>query len=254
MSTEGRKGDAPDSPDDDERREYASPVCYAHEFEAAWVERAAAVPTGVHRWIVEQAAEAIVFADRAGTIRLWNRAAERLFGHTAAEALAMGLVNTVVPHEELDAEVARWCAEIMERSPTAIAIAKRSFNADTESIRGIGGMGMQALSMYYASEESKEGTATVRRLTLHGGGSIVERLESKDDKKRTYTYSILEGPLPVAGYKATLKVEENKDGKSCTVEWSSAFEPAGAAEPDAVKVIRGIYEAGFDNLRKMFGQ
>jgi 2-ketocyclohexanecarboxyl-CoA hydrolase len=77
--------------------------------------------------------------------------------YTAAEALAMGLVNAVVPHEELNAEVARWCAEIMERSPTAIAIAKRSFNADTESIRGIGGMGMQALSMYYASEESKEG-------------------------------------------------------------------------------------------------
>ena len=77
--------------------------------------------------------------------------------YTAAEALAMGLVNAVVPHEELNAEVARWCAEIMERSPTAIAIAKRSFNADTESIRGIGGMGMQALSMYYGSEESKEG-------------------------------------------------------------------------------------------------
>jgi 2-ketocyclohexanecarboxyl-CoA hydrolase len=77
--------------------------------------------------------------------------------YTAAEALAMGLVNAVVPHEELDAEVGRWCAEIMERSPTAIAIAKRSFNADTESIRGIGGRGMQALSMYYGSEESKEG-------------------------------------------------------------------------------------------------
>jgi 2-ketocyclohexanecarboxyl-CoA hydrolase len=77
--------------------------------------------------------------------------------YTAAEALAMGLVNAVVPHGELDAEVARWCAEIMERSPTAIAIAKRSFNADTENIRGIGGMGMQALSMYYDSEESQEG-------------------------------------------------------------------------------------------------
>lgn len=77
--------------------------------------------------------------------------------YTAAEALAMGLVNTVVPHEALDAEIARWCAEIMERSPTAIAIAKRSFNADSENIRGIGGMGMQALKMYYESEESKEG-------------------------------------------------------------------------------------------------
>ena len=49
-------------------------------------------------------------------------------------------------------------------------------------------------------------------------------------------------------------MEENQDGKSCTVEWSSAFEPSGASEPEAVKVIRGIYEAGFDNLRKMFGQ
>jgi 2-ketocyclohexanecarboxyl-CoA hydrolase len=77
--------------------------------------------------------------------------------YTAAEALAMGLVNAVVPHEELDAEIARWCAEIMERSPTAIAIAKRSFNADSENIRGIGGMGMQSLKMYYDTEESKEG-------------------------------------------------------------------------------------------------
>ncbi|MGI4946393.1 MAG: 2-ketocyclohexanecarboxyl-CoA hydrolase [Janthinobacterium lividum] len=77
--------------------------------------------------------------------------------YSAAEALAMGLVNAVVPHDELDAEVARWCAEIMERSPTAIAIAKRSFNADSDNIRGIGGMGMQALSMYYATEESQEG-------------------------------------------------------------------------------------------------
>lgn len=77
--------------------------------------------------------------------------------YTAQEALAMGLVNKVVPHEELDAEIGRWCAEIMERSPTAIAIAKRSFNADSENIRGISAMGMQALSLYYQSEESREG-------------------------------------------------------------------------------------------------
>lgn len=104
------------------------------------------------------------------------------------------------------------------------------------------------------SEEVKEGAATIRRLTLHGGGSIIDRLEGKDDKKRTYSYSIVAGPLPVAAYKATLHVEENKDGKSCKVEWSSAFEPSGASEPEAVKVIRGIYEAGFESLRKMFGQ
>jgi len=69
----------------------------------------------------------------------------------------MGLVNKVVPHDQLDAEVAAWCAELVERSPTAIALAKRSFNLDTESIRGISSFGMQALSLYYQTEESREG-------------------------------------------------------------------------------------------------
>ena len=77
--------------------------------------------------------------------------------YTAAEALAMGLVNSVVPHEELDAEVDRWCAELLERSPGAIALAKKSFNADSENIRGIASMGMHALSLYYDTDEAKEG-------------------------------------------------------------------------------------------------
>ncbi len=77
--------------------------------------------------------------------------------YSAQEALAMGLVNAVVPHDQLDAEIAKWCAEIVEKSPTAIAIAKRSFNADSENIRGIGAMGMQTLKLYYESEESREG-------------------------------------------------------------------------------------------------
>ena len=69
----------------------------------------------------------------------------------------MGLCNKVVPHEELDNEIKAWCSEIMEKSPTALAIAKRSFNASTEHIRGIGSMGMQSVAMYYESDESKEG-------------------------------------------------------------------------------------------------
>jgi 2-ketocyclohexanecarboxyl-CoA hydrolase len=77
--------------------------------------------------------------------------------YSAAEALEMGLVNKVVPEEELDAEVDAWCAKLVARSPTAIALAKRSFNADTESIRGIGGLGFVGLSLYYATEESAEG-------------------------------------------------------------------------------------------------
>ena len=82
--------------------------------------------------------------------------------YSARAAVDMGLANIAVPHEELDAEVDRWCAELLERSPTALAIAKRSFNADTESIRGISSMGMQALSLYYDTEESKEGGRAFR--------------------------------------------------------------------------------------------
>jgi 2-ketocyclohexanecarboxyl-CoA hydrolase len=82
--------------------------------------------------------------------------------YSAKDALAMGMANAVVPDAELDAEVARWAAEIVEKSPTAIAIAKRSFNADTASIVGIGDMGMQALKMYYETEESKEGVNALK--------------------------------------------------------------------------------------------
>ncbi|MDR7260312.1 2-ketocyclohexanecarboxyl-CoA hydrolase [Sphingomonas sp. BE270] len=82
--------------------------------------------------------------------------------YTAQEALAMGLVNAVVPHDELDAEVDRWCAELVERSPVAISLAKRSFNADSENIRGISSMGMAALSLYYDTDESKEGGIAFR--------------------------------------------------------------------------------------------
>ncbi len=71
--------------------------------------------------------------------------------YSAAEALDMGLINAVVADDQLDDEVKRWCDELVERSPTAIAIAKRSFNADSENIRAIGALGLVALRLYYDS-------------------------------------------------------------------------------------------------------
>ena len=76
--------------------------------------------------------------------------------YTARQAMDMGLVNHVVAEAELDDEVAKWCAEIMERSPTAIALAKRSFNAATENLRGISLMGFEAVKLYYDTDEAKE--------------------------------------------------------------------------------------------------
>lgn len=77
--------------------------------------------------------------------------------YTAAEALEMGLVNAVYPDDKLDEEVKNWCEELNQRSPSAIALAKKSFNADTESIRGLSQFAMQAVKLYYWTEESQEG-------------------------------------------------------------------------------------------------
>ena len=77
--------------------------------------------------------------------------------YSAQQALEWGLVNAVVPVAELDSEVSQWCQEIIALSPTAISIAKRSFNADSDAIKGIGSLGMQALKLFYETEESKEG-------------------------------------------------------------------------------------------------
>ncbi len=82
--------------------------------------------------------------------------------YSGREAEAMGLANICVADDELDATVQQWAEEICERSPTAIAIAKRSFNMDTAHQSGIAGMGMYALRLYYESDESKEGVAALQ--------------------------------------------------------------------------------------------
>ncbi|GIK81406.1 MAG: enoyl-CoA hydratase/isomerase family protein [Pseudorhodoplanes sp.] len=82
--------------------------------------------------------------------------------YSAAEALAMGLVNAVVPDAELDAETARWCDELLQRSPTALAIAKASFNADTDAIGSIRQLGYNAVALYFGSDEAREAAAAAR--------------------------------------------------------------------------------------------
>src|SRR6202022_847657 len=76
--------------------------------------------------------------------------------YSAKEALVMGLVNKVVPMTELDAAVDDWTEKLGQRSPTALAFLKRSFNADTDSIRGISNLALHAVKLYYGTAESKE--------------------------------------------------------------------------------------------------
>lgn len=77
--------------------------------------------------------------------------------YTAAEALDMGLVNAVVPFDELEAETVRWCEEMLAMSPTALRFLKAAFNADTDGLAGIQQLAGDATLLYYTTDEAKEG-------------------------------------------------------------------------------------------------
>ncbi|MFD5377757.1 SRPBCC family protein [Streptomyces griseoincarnatus] len=88
----------------------------------------------------------------------------------------------------------------------------------------------------------------VRSLTNEEGGVIVERLEAFDNQARSYSYSIVQAPFPVTGYRSTLTVHEKPGGQS-RVEWSGTFTPAGTSEQEAIALFHGIYTEGLAALR-----
>jgi naphthoate synthase len=75
----------------------------------------------------------------------------------AREALEMGLVNKVVPLEELEAEGVAWAREVLRHSPTAIRCLKAAFNAETDGLAGIQELAGQATHLFYRTEEGQEG-------------------------------------------------------------------------------------------------
>lgn len=77
--------------------------------------------------------------------------------YTAQEALQMGLVNHVVPVEQLEAEGVRWAQEILQHSPMAIRCLKAAFNADCDGQAGIQELAGNATLLFYMSEEAAEG-------------------------------------------------------------------------------------------------
>ena len=88
----------------------------------------------------------------------------------------------------------------------------------------------------------------IRTLSIKGGGTVIEKLENRDDAARSYSYSIVEGGLPVANYISTISVA--KAGAGSTVIWSGKYDANGASDADAKKVIDDIFRTGVDVLVK----
>lgn len=76
--------------------------------------------------------------------------------YDAEEALQMGLVNKVVPYEELETETLSWCRKILEHSPLALRLLKSASNADCD-VAGLQQFAGDATLLYYMSEEAQEG-------------------------------------------------------------------------------------------------
>ncbi|TMK65712.1 MAG: 1,4-dihydroxy-2-naphthoyl-CoA synthase [Actinobacteria bacterium] len=77
--------------------------------------------------------------------------------YSAQEALEMGLVNTVVPLEELEEETVRWCREMLDMSPFSLRLLKASFNATEDGLTGLQQLAHDANLLFYMSEEAQEG-------------------------------------------------------------------------------------------------
>jgi naphthoate synthase len=77
--------------------------------------------------------------------------------YDARQALEMGLVNTVVPLEDLERETVGWCREMLALSPFALRLLKASFNATEDGLSGIQQLAHDANLLFYASEEAREG-------------------------------------------------------------------------------------------------
>jgi naphthoate synthase len=77
--------------------------------------------------------------------------------YDAQEALSMGLVNTVVPLSELEAETVSLCRELLKNSPLALRLIKASMNAADDGLAGIQQLAGDATLLFYLSEEGQEG-------------------------------------------------------------------------------------------------
>ena len=77
--------------------------------------------------------------------------------YDAAQALEMGLVNTVVPLEQLEEETVQWCREMLALSPFALRLLKASFNAAEDGLAGLQQLAHDTNLLFYGSDEAREG-------------------------------------------------------------------------------------------------
>lgn len=110
------------------------------------------------------------------------------------------------------------------------------------------------------TKADEAGTVLLHRtLTLKGGGLLLEKQTINSDEEMKLEYRIVEGVLPVSGYRSNMVVKAGPNAGETTVTWTGRFynkankvdAPAGEDNATAVKAIEGVYDAGLPNLKKV---
>ena len=102
------------------------------------------------------------------------------------------------------------------------------------------------------NDGSSDSVGCIRNFNLRDGGNIREQLLAHSDIEHYTTYSILESPMPVSGYVATLRLTEITDGNRTFIAWSAEFDTDVEAEMREL-VGNGVFQGGFDALKEAIG-
>jgi mxaD protein len=114
----------------------------------------------------------------------------------------------------------------------------------------------------FASDELTSGrngqVGAMRKLTIKDGPVIVEQLTAYDEAGHSYHYRIVESPLPITDYESRIAVHLLTNGMT-VVAWSGAFKrknpsdnpPEAESDAGVIKLLKGVYRGGLDNLKKM---
>ncbi len=103
------------------------------------------------------------------------------------------------------------------------------------------------ISEWHPAIASSEMKNKQRNCSLADGGEIGEEILNHDDNTRSYTYRIVQSPLPMRDYVSTLSVEPRRSGGS-TVTWEAEFEPEGIGAEELQAMLGGLYGAGLSAL------
>ncbi|MBN9258567.1 MULTISPECIES: zinc-binding dehydrogenase [unclassified Mesorhizobium] len=99
-----------------------------------------------------------------------------------------------------------------------------------------------------------DAVGSVRRFRLADGAELREQLLALSDKESRLNYCLLEAPLPLMGYVASIRLKPVTDGNATFWEWRSSFNPPAHRRDELVSLVaEGIYQAGFTAVRRMLG-